>query len=147
MHDSATRPFLSREFSTRSLLSSDGHFHKIKFILRHATFGEKNKNDMRYFNINMIRYPTPQITHDATHDRAHNSLVWFLNASTQLKFPAVVPCIFLKFLLWRGYVVSHTDPQASVWLYHELSYTSLCVNSGCLYQWESRDSSATRIFF
>ena len=22
----------------------------------------------------------------------------------------------------------HTDPQASVWLYHVLSYTSLCVN-------------------
>ena len=23
----------------------------------------------------------------------------------------------------------------------------IAVNSGCLYQWESRDSSATRIFF
>ena len=71
--DSATRPFLSSEFSTRCLLSSDGHFHKIKFILQHATFWKKNKNDMRHFNINMIRYPTPQITHDATQERADNS--------------------------------------------------------------------------
>ena len=69
---------------------------------------------MRYFNINMIWYPTPQITHDATHDRAHNSLVWFLSASTQLKFPAVVPCMFLKLLLWSGYVVPHTDPGKRV---------------------------------
>ena len=38
--------------------------------------------------------------------------------STQLKFPAVVPCMFQKLLLWSGYVVPHTDPQASVWLYH-----------------------------
>ena len=41
-----------------------------------------------------------------------------LQLSTQLKFPAVVPCMFLKLLLWSGYVVPHTDPQASVWLYH-----------------------------
>ena len=73
MRDSAAWPFLSRKFSTRCLLSSDGHFHKIKFILRHATFWKKNKNDMRHFNINMIRYLTPQITHDATHERADNS--------------------------------------------------------------------------
>ena len=38
--------------------------------------------------------------------------------STQQKFPAVVLCMFLKLLLWSGYVVPHTDPQASVWLYH-----------------------------
>ena len=31
----------------------------------------------------------------------------------------IVPCMFLKLLLWSGYVVPHTDGlQASVWLYH-----------------------------
>ena len=30
---------------------------------------------------------------------------------------------------------------------NDISYTSSLLNSGCLYQWESRDSSATRIFF
>ena len=99
---------------------------------------------MRYFNINMIRYPTPQIIHDATHDRAHNSFVWFLNASTQLKFPAVVPCMFLKLSLWSGYVVPHTDPLfietgqpvylkrvcgCTMYLaIYSFNYTSLCVN-------------------
>ena len=100
--NSATRPFLSREFSTHCLLSSDGHFHKIKFILRHATFWKRNRNDMRHFNINMIWHPTPQITYNATPDR--------LNASTAINSTII--------LLWSGYVVPHTDPQASVWLYH-----------------------------
>ena len=30
---------------------------------------------------------------------------------------------------------------------HEPAQTVPILNSGCLYQWESRDSSATRIFF
>ena len=88
--DSATRPFLSHEFSTRCLLSSDGHFHKIKFILRHATFWKRNKNDMRHFNINMIWHPKPQITYDATPDRAQ--FRGFLNAST-MHFVLIPQCI------------------------------------------------------
>ena len=56
-------------------------------------------------------------------------ILQYIKPSTQLKFPAVVPYMFLKLLLWSGYVVPHTDPQVSVWLYHVLifSYTSAVV--------------------
>ena len=38
-------------------------------------------------------------------------------------------CMFLlKALLLSGYVVPHTDPQSSVWLYHHEVITSLCFN-------------------
>ena len=71
--DGATWPFLSREFSTHCLLSSDRHFHKIQLSFETRLFGKKSKNDMQHFNINMMRHPTPQITYDVTHDRGSSS--------------------------------------------------------------------------
>ena len=65
---------------------------------------------------------TPDTTNNLRCDTRQSSVMFYSSMhqqlSTQLKFPAVVPCMFLKLLLWSGYVVPHTDPQASVWLYH-----------------------------
>ena len=130
--DSATRPFLSREFSTRCLLSSDGHFHKITFILRHATSWKKNKNDVRHFNINMIWHPTPQITYDSTPDRAQLCLIPQCINSYQLnKIPSYctthVSLRALKaFVMERLCCTTHRPSSECVVV--PCSYTSLCVN-------------------
>ena len=126
--NSATRPFLSREFSTRCLLSSDGHFHKIKFILRHATFWKRNKNDMRHFNINMIWHPTPQITYDATPDRAQLCLIPQCINSYQLnKIPSCCTMYVSKaFVMERLCCTTHRPSSECVVV--PCSYTSLCVN-------------------
>ena len=126
--DSATRPFLSREFSTRCLLSSDGHFHKIKFILRHATFWKRNKNDMRHFNINMIWDPTPQITYDATPDRAQLCLILQCINSYQLnKIPSCCTMYVSEaFVMERLCCTTHRPSSECVVV--PCSYTLLCVN-------------------